>query len=75
MTNREIIEKYFELANAGRWDEWCDLFTEDCEMDEQLGGHITGQAKLREIMSGFPQAYKSFSNVPKHISKATRARR
>ena len=67
MTNREIIDKYFEYASAGNWDAWCDLFSEDCEMDEQLGGHISGRETLRGIMRGFPDAYKTFSNTPKHI--------
>lgn len=67
MNNREIIEAYYTYANAGNWDAWCDLFTEDCQMDEQLAGHISGRETLREIMRGFPQAYASFQNVPKHI--------
>lgn len=40
MTNREITEKYFELANAGKWDEWCDLFSADMVYQEQLAGRI-----------------------------------
>ena len=67
MTNREIIEKYFEYAGAGKWDAWCDLFTVDCVYEEQLAGHIEGRETLRPMMAGFPQAYKSFSNVAKHF--------
>jgi ketosteroid isomerase-like protein len=36
MNTRQIVEKYYELANAGNWDAWCDLFTEDAVYDEQL---------------------------------------
>ena len=67
MNNREIMEKYYEYANAGRWMDWCDLFAENQEMDEQLGGHISGLATLREMMKGMGQAYGKFQNVPKYI--------
>ena len=67
MTNREAIGKYYEYANAGNWDAWCDLFTEDMMMDEQLAGHIEGLATLRPIMSGMDKAYSKFQNIPKHI--------
>jgi hypothetical protein len=40
VNTHEIIEKYYEFANAGEWDKWCDLFSEDMIMDEQLAGHI-----------------------------------
>ena len=33
MTPREIIDKYYELASAGNWDAWCDLFHADYVMD------------------------------------------
>ncbi|MBN2561420.1 MAG: nuclear transport factor 2 family protein [Phycisphaerae bacterium] len=68
MTTRAVIEQYYELANAGKWDAWCDLFTENCKMDEQLAGHIEGRETLRGMMQGFtPNAYVKFQNVPKHI--------
>lgn len=67
MTNREIIEKYFEYANAGKWDAWCDLFNVDCVYEEQLAGRIEGRETLRPMMAGFPDAYKSFVNTPKHF--------
>jgi len=65
MTNREIIEKYFEYANAGKWDAWCDLFSADAVYEEQLAGHIEGRETLRPMMAGFPNAYKSFVNTPR----------
>ncbi len=67
MNNREILNKYYEYANAGNWDAWCDLFAEDQVMDEQLAGHIEGLPALRKIMAGMDQAYAKFQNVAKHI--------
>ncbi len=67
MTTREIIEAYYKYANAGQWDKWCDLFTDDMVMDEQLAGHIEGLDTLREMMSGMGDSYAEFRNIPKHI--------
>lgn len=64
---REIVEQYYALANANDWDAWCDLFTEDMTMDEQLAGRIEGLATLRSMMQGMDKAYSKFQNVPKHI--------
>lgn len=43
MDTREVITRYYELANAGEWDAWCDLFAENQVMDEQLSGHVEGR--------------------------------
>lgn len=67
MGNREIIDKYYQHANAGDWDAWCDLFASDMVMDEQLAGHIEGLDTLRPMMAGMDKAYSKFQNVPKHI--------
>jgi ketosteroid isomerase-like protein len=67
MTSKEIIEKYFEYANAGKWDAWCDLFSADAVYEEQLAGRIVGRETLRPMMAGFPQAYKRFYNIPRHF--------
>lgn len=67
MTNHEIVEKYFEYANAGEWDKWCDLFSEDMVYEEQLAGRIEGRETMRPMMAGFPDAYKSFVNAVRHI--------
>ena len=67
MEPREIINQYYEYANAGNWDAWCDLFDEGMVMDEQLAGHIEGLATLRPMMGGMSKAYSKFQNVPKHI--------
>jgi ketosteroid isomerase-like protein len=67
METRDVVTRYYELANAGDWAAWCDLFAVDQVMDEQLAGHITGQATLRELMKGFPGMYASFQNRPRHV--------
>lgn len=67
MGNRESVERYFEFANSGQWDAWCDLFSEDMVYQEQLAGRIEGREVMRPMMAGFPDAYASFSNTPSHI--------
>ncbi|MEU9890719.1 nuclear transport factor 2 family protein [Sphaerisporangium sp. NPDC051011] len=67
METREVITRYYELANAGDWDTWCDLFAPDQVMDEQLAGHVEGRETLRGMMKGFPETYASFANKPVHI--------
>lgn len=66
-TVQELAEAYFEHANAGEWDAWCDLFADDMVYDEQLAGRIEGLDKLRPMMQGFPEAYKEFINTPQHF--------
>ena len=67
MTPKETLEAYYKTANAGEWSAWCDLFTDDMIMEEQLAGRIEGLATLRPMMDGMGKMYKSFQNVPKHI--------
>ena len=67
MTSAQIVDRYYETANAGEWDAWCDLFTDDTVMDEQLAGHIEGLATLRPMMAGMGRAYSRFQNVPRHV--------
>jgi ketosteroid isomerase-like protein len=67
MDTRETVNRYYELANAGDWDRWCDLFAPDQVMDEQIAGHVEGRETLRELMRGFPAMYAEFSNKPVHI--------
>ena len=67
MTSAQIVDRYYETANAGEWDAWCDLFTDDMVMDEQLAGHIEGLATLRPMMAGMGRAYSRFQNVPRHV--------
>ncbi|HEX5404690.1 MAG TPA: nuclear transport factor 2 family protein [Pseudonocardiaceae bacterium] len=67
MDTSEVVTRYYELANAGQWDAWCDLFTVDQVMDEQLAGHVEGRESLRRMMAGFPDMYAAFQNVPRHV--------
>jgi ketosteroid isomerase-like protein len=67
MDTRDVVTRYYELANAGDWDRWTDLFAADQAMDEQLAGHIEGRETLRGMMKGFPDMYATFSNRPRHI--------
>jgi ketosteroid isomerase-like protein len=62
-----VVNRYYELANAGNWDAWCDLFAPDQVMDEQLAGRIEGAQSLRELMKGFPDTYRTFQNTPVHM--------
>ncbi len=54
MNARELVSRYYELANAGEWDSWCDLFSLSAVVDEQLAGRVEGRETLREMMKGFP---------------------
>jgi ketosteroid isomerase-like protein len=67
MDTATIVTRYYELANAGKWDDWCDLFAADQVMDEQLAGHVEGRETLRAMMAGFPAMYASFRNSPREI--------
>lgn len=67
MEPREILTKYYEYANAGDWDRWCDLFADDQVMDEQLAGHIEGLELLRSMMKGMGTMYRVFRNEPVHF--------
>jgi ketosteroid isomerase-like protein len=64
---KDVVTRYFERANAGDWDGWCDLFATDTVLDEQLAGHIEGQQTLRDMMKTFSEMYPSFTNVPNLI--------
>ena len=72
MTTAEVIDRYYETANAGDWDAWCDLFTDDMVMDEQLAGHIEGLATLRPMMAGMG---RGLLEVPERPEAHPRQRR
>jgi len=67
MKPMDTLKAYYKLANAGNWDKWCDLFTENMVMDEQLAGHIVGLKTLRPMMGGMKKMYKSFKNKAVHM--------
>jgi ketosteroid isomerase-like protein len=65
MSIDNVLTQYYAYANAGDWNNWCDLFAADMVMDEQLAGHVEGRERLRAMMSGFGDMYSSFQNVPR----------
>jgi hypothetical protein len=67
MTTREVIDAYYERVNAGDWDAWLQLFTDDVSGDEQLAGHFEGIAVLRGARDAISQGYRVFKMHPKHI--------
>jgi ketosteroid isomerase-like protein len=66
-TTRDVIETYYRSANAGDWQTWLTLFTENVVIDEQLAGHVEGLDILRGAIGGMEKGYSKFQNVPKHI--------
>lgn len=64
---RDVVQRYYQLANDGDWAGWTDLFADDQVTDEQLAGHVEGREALGQMMKGFPALYPSFQNVPRRI--------
>ncbi|MEU0600954.1 nuclear transport factor 2 family protein [Streptomyces sp. NPDC006393] len=67
MDTRDVITRYYELANQGDWSGFADLFAVDAVFDEQLAGRVEGREALRGILAGFPEMYASFTNTPRHV--------
>jgi ketosteroid isomerase-like protein len=63
MDTREVVTKYFEYVNAGRWDDYLSLFDDNVVMDEQLMGHLEGIEAVRHGIEALRQAPK-FQNHP-----------
>lgn len=66
MDTREIVTKYFEYVNAGKWDDYLTLFDDNIVMDEQLGGHIEGIEAVRQEIEGLRNSPK-FQNHPQEM--------
>jgi ketosteroid isomerase-like protein len=64
MDTRQIVTKYFECVNSGRWDDWLALFADDIVMDEQLGGHLEGIKALAKSIEGL-RGSTNFRNHPR----------
>lgn len=64
MTTAELLQEYYRLANEAQWMSWCELFTSDVVMDEQLAGHVEGRNTLQAMMAGFGDTWQRFANVP-----------
>jgi ketosteroid isomerase-like protein len=67
MNTQDIINKYYETANAGDWQSWVSLFADNIVMDEQLAGHLEGIATLQGAIGGIEKGYSRFQNQPNHI--------
>jgi ketosteroid isomerase-like protein len=67
MNTQDIINKYYESANAGDWDTWVSLFADNMVMDEQLAGHLEGIETLRSAIGGLETGYSRFQNQPQQI--------
>ena len=67
MNTREVIEKYYDSANAGDWNTWLTVFDDNVVVDEQLAGHLEGIAPLRGAIGGIKKGYSKFQNLPKNI--------
>lgn len=63
MNTREVVTKYFEYVNAGRWDDYLTLFADKVVMDEQLMGHLEGIEAVRQGIEALRHAPK-FQNHP-----------
>lgn len=66
MTVKECVVNYFEYVNAGKWDDYLDLFADDIVMDEQLLGHVEGKEALAKGIEGL-RDNPDFRNYPLEI--------
>lgn len=48
MTIRDVVEKYYDCANRGAWEELLTLISDDVVVDDQLAGHFAGINVLRK---------------------------
>ncbi len=67
MNAKDLIEKYYESANAGDWNTWLSLFDKNVVVDEQLAGHVEGISVLEGTIDGIERGYSKFQNNPQHI--------
>jgi hypothetical protein len=67
MTIREVVEKYYECANRGAWDECLALISNDVVGDDQLVGHFAGINVLRKAVDAISSGKGLFLAYPEHI--------
>lgn len=67
MNAKDVIEKYYESANAGDWITWLSLFDKNVVVDEQLAGHVEGIGVLEGAIDSIERGYSKFQNNPQHI--------
>ena len=67
MTTREVIDRYYENVNAGQWDQWLTLFSDDVVGDEQLAGHFAGINVLQGAVDAIRKGYSRFKMYPVRV--------
>jgi ketosteroid isomerase-like protein len=67
VTIREIINAYYQAVNAGDWQAWLALFSEDVSGDEQLAGHFEGIETLRGAVTAITRGYAEFHMIPQRV--------
>ena len=67
MDTKEVIDRYYETANAGDWDDWLTLFADDVVVDEQLAGHAEGKGAFVGAVDAIRKGYSKFLMHPEHI--------
>ena len=67
MTIREIVEKYYDYANRGAWDECLALISDDFVGDDQLAGHLAGIDVLRKAVDAISGTKDVFLAYPEHV--------
>ena len=66
MNTKEVVTKYFEYVNSGKWDDYLTLFDTDVIMEEQLLGHIEGIKNVAKGIEGL-RNNPDFRNIPLDI--------
>lgn len=64
MTIREIVEKYYDCANRGAWDECLTVISDDVVGDDQLAGHFAGIDVLRKAADAIHDGKGTFLAYP-----------
>lgn len=67
MRTRDVIDRYYQYANSGDWDNWLTLFAADVVVDEQLAGHLEGIDNLRGFGDAIDRGYSKFHMDPQHV--------
>ena len=62
-----VVQEYYRHVNAGDWEAWLTLFTDDVVVDEQLAGHLEGIESLRPAVGGLRRGYSVFQMHPVHV--------
>lgn len=66
-STRDVIDRYYETAGRGAWNEWLTLFADDVIGDEQLAGHFEGIEVLRGAIGAISYGYSRFQMIPREV--------